>query len=56
MSDIEDYFERLVYGNEENAIWVLIVAAAIWGCLLAITGLLAVQEYLDNRRNAEDQS
>lgn len=56
MDNIEEYIVHLVYGNEIAAIWVLISIAAIWGCLLGVTGVLAVQEHLTNRRNGKDQS
>lgn len=55
MEYLRNYFSELVIGNEEVALWSLIAIAAFWGCLLGVTGVLAVQEYIDNRRCRKDQ-
>ena len=53
MKYINEYLEEVIYGNELTAIWTMILVAALWGCALGVTGVLAMQA---NRRKAKGQS
>jgi len=53
---MDEYLSELLSGNEPATIWMLIAVSAAWGCILGATGILAVQEFLANRRREKDQS
>ena len=53
MELLADYILHLVNGYEATALWALLIFTALWGCLLGITGVLAVQNYQTDRRDGE---
>jgi hypothetical protein len=53
---MDEYLLELLPANESTAIWLLITVAAAWGAILGATGILAVQEFIANRRREKDQS
>lgn len=55
MDYLQDYVGELVVGNETAALWSLIAIAALWGCLLGVTAVLAIQEHAANRSSRKDQ-
>ena len=52
---MDEYLLDILSGNEFATIWMLIAVAAAWGAILGATGVLAVQEFIANRRSEKDQ-
>jgi len=52
---MDEYLLELITTSEFYKIWMMIIGAAAWGCLLGVTGTLAVQEFCANRRAERDR-